>query len=77
MTELLVCELIKVDERHKHKTRGGNRFFLQDSGTTPATENWKQERETEGEERYRYRYFYVEGPKSIYIFMTIRCNDRS
>ena len=75
--ELLICELRKVDERHQQKTRGANGFSLQDSGTTPVTEHWQQERETEEKKNVAWFSFDTEGPKSIYMFMTISCNNRS
>lgn len=46
LTEVPICELRKAAERPQQKARGGNRFTLQDSGTTPATQHWQQERET-------------------------------
>jgi len=52
LTELFICEPRKVDERQKQKTRGGNSFSLQDSGTTPLTEHWQQERQTEGKKTH-------------------------
>lgn len=46
LTEILICELGKADHRPQQKARGGNRFALQDPGTSPVTQHWHQERET-------------------------------